>query len=115
MMAGGDVIALAGAPQGHFDIADAVNAVGRDPTKRNNCATRSMDHSQGERWLEWSVRALDRYNAGSNERVTVTRHAAQDAPIWQFVFLLADPVYCCATPRLALFREPVSSTTRTAS
>src|SRR5919199_5009117 len=43
--------------------------------------------------------------------------SAANTPIWQLVILPADPVYCRATPQEAFpcFRNPVSSTTRTAS
>ena len=56
-------IALAGTPQGHLDIADAVNAVGCDPAKRNICGERLADHFHGERRLcreGYSVRNMGR-------------------------------------------------------
>src|SRR5450759_436408 len=56
-------IALAGMPQGHLDIANAVNAVGCDPAKRNICGERLADHFYGECRLcreGYSVRNMGR-------------------------------------------------------
>src|SRR5450759_1810091 len=56
-------IALAGTPQGHLNIADAVNAVGCDPAKRHICGERLADHFHGERRFcreGYSVRNMGR-------------------------------------------------------
>ena len=102
-------IALAGMPQGHLDIADAVNTVGCDPAKRNICGERLADHFHGERRLcregysvrnmgrrhpDWIVRpGLGQIQSPVDEGMAVARHISQNTPIWQFVILPADPVY----------------------
>jgi hypothetical protein len=39
-------IALAGAPQGHFDVADAVDAVGSHPGERHIRSHGPLDHGK---------------------------------------------------------------------
>ena len=44
-------IAFAGAPQRHLDIADPIDAVGRNPGERHACRNRALDHLDSEAGL----------------------------------------------------------------
>jgi hypothetical protein len=135
VMAGIDTehIALAGAPQHHLDMADAIDAVGGNPGERHACRNCALDHPDGERGLGREgrvVRHMRRRHADRivrpglrqiqrpvDEGMAVARHiggehadlAVGDLPRGAGVLRL--------TPQDArpCLRKPVSSITRTAS
>ena len=57
-------VALAGAPQCHLDIADPIDAVGRDPGERHPRRDRTLDHPDGERGLGREARAVRHMRRG---------------------------------------------------
>jgi hypothetical protein len=117
-------IAVAGMPQGHLDIADAVNAVGCDPAKRNIDGERVADHFHGERRLcregysvrnmgrrhpDWIVRpGLGQIQSPVDEGIAMARHISAEHADLAVRDLTRRPrvLTSDATAGLALLEKP---------